>query len=127
MLKSSTTQVSLKNIVLSALTTMFLFGATAQVMAADAETKVIAKDATTKDMKAPADADFTKLDVNADGKVSLKEAVKDKTLSSSFDVVDANKDGNIAGDEYASFKAAKSMDSVAPTGTAPTEAPASKY
>jgi hypothetical protein len=126
MLNSSTTQVSLKNIVLSALTTMFLLGATAQVMAADADAKVAA-DATTKDMKAPADADFTKLDVNADSKVSLKEAVKDKTLASSFDVVDANKDGNIAADEYASYKAAKSMDSAAPTGAAPTEAPASKY
>ena len=125
MLKSSTTQVSLKNIVLSALTTMFLFGATAQVIAAEAEK--VAADAATKDMKAPADADFTKLDVNADGKVSLKESVKDKSLSSSFDVVDANKDGSIAGDEYASYKAAKSMDGAAPTGAAPTEAPASKY
>jgi hypothetical protein len=38
--------------------------------------------------KAPADDDFKKLDANKDGKISLKEAVKDKALASSFDATD---------------------------------------
>jgi biopolymer transport protein ExbD len=112
----------LKTVVLSTLSALFFYGASAQA----AESQVIAKDAATKDMKAPADADFTKLDVNADGKVSLKESVKDKSLAGSFDAVDANKDGSVTADEYAGYKAAKSMDSAAPTAAAPAEVPA-KY
>jgi hypothetical protein len=85
---------------------------------AEAETKV--KDVTTE---APADADFTKLDVNSDKKISLKEAVKDKALSTNFDMTDMNKDGNITADEYSSYKAStmKSLDSSASSETpAPT-------
>ena len=75
--------------------------------------------------EAPADADFKKLDVNSDKKVSLKEAVKDKTLASSFDMTDMNKDGNITPDEYSSYKAStmKGLDGAAPSGAAPTAAP----
>lgn len=82
---------------------------------AKAETKV--KDVTTE---TPVDADFKKLDVNSDKKISLKEAVKDLSLAKSFDMTDANKDGNITPDEYASYKASnmKSLD-----GTASIEAP----
>ena len=68
----------------------------------------------------PADTDFKKLDVNSDGKISLKEAVKDKALATGFDITDANKDGNITADEYSSYKAASQMkptDSAAPTST----------
>ena len=77
---------------------------------AKAETKV--KDVVTE---APADTDFKKLDVNSDKKISLKEAVKDISLAKSFDMTDANKDGNITPDEFASYKASnmKSLDSAA--------------
>lgn len=63
----------------------------------------------------PADADFKKLDVNSDKKISLKEAVKDISLTKNFDMTDANKDGNITPDEYASYKASnmKNLDSSA--------------
>ena len=77
---------------------------------AKAETKV--KDVVTE---APADTDFKKLDVNSDKKISLKEAVKDISLAKSFDMTDANKDGSITPDEFASYKASnmKSLDSAA--------------
>jgi Ca2+-binding EF-hand superfamily protein len=58
--------------------------------------------------KAPVDADFKKLDGNSDGKISLKEAVKDKTLATQFDMTDANHDGMIAADEFANYKMALS-------------------
>lgn len=83
--------------------------------------------------EAPADADFKKLDVNSDKKVSLKEAVKDKSLATSFDMTDLNKDGNITPDEYSSYKASnmKGLDGAAPvatpSGAAPTTPPATGY
>jgi hypothetical protein len=61
--------------------------------------------------KAPAEADFKKLDANKDGKISLKEAVKDKALASSFDATDANHDGMVSTDEYANYKAASAAKS----------------
>ena len=64
--------------------------------------------------KAPADADFKKLDGNADGKISLKEAVKDKTLATQFDLTDANHDGMLAADEYANYKAASALAPAVP-------------
>jgi EF hand len=68
--------------------------------------------------EAPVDMDFKKLDLNSDKKLSLKEAVKDKALATSFDATDANKDGAITPDEYASYKAA-SMQTKTPDGAAP--------
>ncbi len=65
--------------------------------------------------KTPTDADFKKLDGNADGKISLKEAVKDKTLATQFDLTDANHDGMLAADEYANYKAASALAPAAPT------------
>ena len=70
--------------------------------------------ADTKDniVETPVDADFKKLDINNDKKISLKEAVKDKTLTANFEMSDMNKDGNITPDEYSSYKASsvKSLD-----------------
>ena len=77
-------------------------------------------------IETPADADYKKLDVNSDHKISFKEAVKDKALASSFDATDANKDGNISAEEYAGYKAAiqaKLLDNAAPTAAAPTSTP----
>jgi hypothetical protein len=71
-----------------------------------AEAKVAATSETDLSAKAPADEDFKKLDANKDGKVSLKEAVKDKALASQFDAIDINHDGMVSADEYLSFKAA---------------------
>lgn len=62
----------------------------------------------TKDVKT-VDADFKKLDANSDGKISLKEAVKDKTLAAKFDASDVNHDGMLSLDEYANYKTVTSM------------------
>jgi Ca2+-binding EF-hand superfamily protein len=70
----------------------------AEVKSTDAKTA----DALTK---APTDSDFKRLDSNGDGKLSLKEAVKDKALAAQFDAIDVNHDGMIAVDEYAAYKA----------------------
>jgi hypothetical protein len=113
MLKLPMLNSTYKTIAITSFASLFFFGITAQ--SALAETKapanVIVADAQT-------DADFKKLDVNGDHKISLKEAVKDKSLAASFDTVDANKDGSISPEEYASYKASKDMkgsDSAAPT------------
>ena len=77
--------------------------------------------ADTKELVAetPADADFKKLDINSDKKISLKEAVKDKTLIASFDMSDMNKDGNITPDEYSSYKASSMKSLDVPAAAAP--------
>ena len=86
-------------------------------------------DSKTKEMatEAPADADFKKLDVNSDHKISLKEAIKDKALAANFDAVDSNKDGSISPEEYAAYKSAmqaKASDGTAPSASTPaTSAP----
>jgi ABC-type Na+ efflux pump permease subunit len=54
------------------------------------------------------DADFKKLDANADGKISLKEAVKDKALVNVFNVTDTNQDGMLTTDENINYKSALS-------------------
>lgn len=84
-------------------------------------------DSKSKEMatEVPADADFKKLDVNSDHKISLKEAVKDKALTSNFDATDANKDGSVSAEEYAGYKSAmqaKVLDGTAPSASAPTTA-----
>lgn len=104
MLKSHISNPAYKTIAITSLVSLFFCGITAQ--SAVAETKTPVKDIVAE---APADADFKKLDMNSDHKISLKEAVKDKTLATNFDMTDANKDGNITPDEYASYKAASQM------------------
>lgn len=66
------------------------------------------------------DPDFAKLDSNHNGKISLKEAAKDKGLTVSFDAVDANKDGSINSNEFAAFKVA-STGAAAPVEAMPAE------
>lgn len=117
MLKSNISKLSVKalpvkTLAITSLASLFLFAVAPQVALAEtlAPAKIVAAEA-------PADADFKKLDANSDAKISLKEAVKDKTLATGFDMTDANKDGNITADEYASYKAATQMKSpdVAPS------------
>lgn len=67
-----------------------------------------------------ADDGFKKLDANKDGKISLKEAVKDKALAGQFDATDANHDGMVSTDEYASFKSASAVKSTDAATAAPT-------
>lgn len=57
----------------------------------------------TKIAKAPTDAGFKKLDTNGDGKISMKEAVKDAALAVKFNDIDINHDGSVAADEYAGY------------------------
>ena len=64
--------------------------------------------------KTPTDPDFKKLDGNSDGKLSLKEAVKDKTLAASFDATDVNHDGMLSADEYANYKTATAIKTTEP-------------
>lgn len=49
------------------------------------------------------DPEFKTLDVDADGKISLKEAIKDRALAAKFNVTDANSDGEITAEEYALY------------------------
>ena len=74
--------------------------------------------------KSPADEQFSMLDANKDGKISLKESAKDKSLAAQFDVIDANRDGMVSAEEYASAKSASS--SVSPTSAEAASSP-SKY
>ncbi|MFW5431948.1 MAG: EF-hand domain-containing protein [Methylophilaceae bacterium] len=59
--------------------------------------------AITKIAEAPTDTGFKTLDGNSDGKISLKEAVKDPVLAEQFNKTDANKDGAITAEEYAMY------------------------
>lgn len=61
------------------------------------------KDTTQFIAKAPTDKGFKTLDVDADGKISLKEAVKDRALAEKFNATDVNHDGAITVDEYALY------------------------
>ena len=55
---------------------------------------------------------FTKLDADKNGMVSKKEASKNKELTSKWDTLDTNKDGNLDQGEFAAFE-------IAPTGSTP--------
>jgi len=48
---------------------------------------------------------FTKLDSDKNGMVSKKEASKNKDLTSKWDTLDTNKDGNLDQGEFAAFEA----------------------
>jgi hypothetical protein len=69
--------------------------------------------------KAPGDLDFKRLDGNGDGKLSLKEAVKDKALAAQFDTIDVNHDGMIEMDEYANYKSAPTAKTTDPSAATP--------
>ena len=74
-----------------------------------AEAKSTDLKATDTGAKIAVDEHFKVLDANKDGKVSLKEAVKDKALAGQFDAADINHDGMVSADEYASYKVALSV------------------
>ena len=57
--------------------------------------------------KAPTDLNFKSLDVDADGKITLKEAIKDMSLANKFNDTDVNHDGVITVDEYAMYTSTK--------------------
>ena len=69
--------------------------------------------------KTPVDPDFKRLDGNGDGKLSLKEAVKDKALAAQFDATDSNHDGMISVDEYANYKTAPTAKAAEPSAGTP--------
>jgi hypothetical protein len=81
-------------------------------------TEIKVADSTTKPT---VDADFKKLDSNGNAKISLKEAVKDKELSLSFDMTDANKDGNISPEEFTTYKTSKSLGATSPADSPSVE------
>lgn len=107
---------NLNLITTNVITALFVAGLSTAAMA---DNKAALKDSISKNVKIaeaklPVDADFKKLDVNGNTKISLKEAVKDKDLSLSFDLADTNKDRNIGPDEYANYKTSKSLSMAAP-------------
>ena len=106
MLKLNISKSPVKTLAITSLASLFMCVVAPQLALAEAvaPAKIVVAEA-------PADADFKKLDLNSDAKISLKEAVKDKTLATGFDMTDVNKDGNITADEYASYKAATQMKS----------------
>jgi hypothetical protein len=69
-------------------------------------------------------ASFTKLDTDADGRVSAIEAAGDSNVAQSFTAADADKDGYLSKAEFAQL--GKATDRAAPTDpTSPSTAPRS--
>jgi len=94
----------LTNTTLTSITGLLLVLGTSASFAV--ESKEVVKDtrAITKVLaKAPSDTGFKALDGDSDGKISLKEAVKNPALVEQFNKTDVNKDGAITVDEYAMF------------------------
>lgn len=98
-----------KTVAIASFATLLLSGMAAQTAMAEtkADNKVVVA-------AASADPEFAKLDANGNGKISLKEAAKDKSLASAFDAIDANKDGDITAEEYAAYKATSTAPAVEP-------------
>lgn len=70
-------------------------------------------------------ASFTKLDTDADGRVSAIEAAGDSKVAQGFTAADVDKDGYLSKAEFAQL--GKSMDRASPTDrTAPPAAPRSE-
>ena len=70
-------------------------------------------------------AAFTKLDTDADGRVSAIEAAGDSKVAQGFTAADADKDGYLSKAEFAQL--GKSMDRASPSeSTAPPPAPRSQ-
>ena len=59
-------------------------------------------------------ASFSKLDADADGRVSAIEAANDTKVAASFTAADADKDGYLSKEEYASAGKASSDSSAQP-------------
>lgn len=77
-----------------------LFSFNFQVLAGDknAVTPASALPAHTADI-----SDFSKLDINHDGKLTIEEVVGDETLKRSFTVIDTDVNGTIDKNEYSVF------------------------
>lgn len=61
---------------------------------------------------------FTKLDADADGRVSAIEAANNSRVAAAFTAADANRDGYLSKAEYAQVE--KSISSAAPRPNAPS-------
>lgn len=115
---------NLSNITLHLLTAgaVSLLLSTAYMTSAVAETKA----GDSKKMESTStksnDADFKKLDTNSDGKISLKEAVKDRSLANVFDVSDTDHDGMVSTEEYTTYKTSQSGSGASQTSTGSTSA-----
>lgn len=85
-----------------------LFFSSGLITRAFADIKVAETDKADAAATKAAESDFKKLDSNGDGKISLKEAMKDKALANVFDVTDADHDGMVSLSEYLTYKSALS-------------------
>ena len=56
--------------------------------------------------QSPLEAEFKKLDVNHDDKLSSEEIARDKDFAGNFERADTNGDGVLVADEYGNFKSA---------------------
>jgi Ca2+-binding EF-hand superfamily protein len=96
-LSSNTTRLIVAGTLSIAFSSAMITPAFAEANAADSK-KVDAAAVKTNE------ADFKKLDTNADGKISLKEGIKDKALANVFNVTDADNDGMLTTEEYMNYK-----------------------
>lgn len=93
---------------LTSIASLFLVASFSTVAFADNKEAVtgdikVAKNTTQFIAKAPTDLGFKALDANADGKISVKEAIKDIALAEKFNATDINHDGAITAEEYALY------------------------
>lgn len=96
------------NTILTSIAGLLLVVGSSASFAADSKEVVKAEVKDTKTItkviaKAPSDTGFKALDGDNDGKITLKEAVKDPALVEQFTKTDANKDGAITAEEYAMY------------------------
>lgn len=69
---------------------------------------------------------FTKLDADADGRISAIEAANNSRVAAGFTSADANKDGYLSKAEYAQLAQAASSSSAAPRARSSDETPSAQ-